>query len=442
MRRGSSISAFGFQSLNRSIAQSLDRSILLLLDVHALPERYISFNLTGGRLGLGIVPGGAIVPFSVDLDVVVTRCTFPGADRVLVARLEVFVVDRIGGEILIAFDFDGLIALSENCAFPHCFCHDAHLDSLQESSVPEIHSTKKNMPETIAAARFNGHSMVDTLERVLVCSPRTAGWNQPERAVCWRELGFLHEPDAEQAQAQHEALCHELASAGAEVIELPASNEFSLDAVYTHDASLATDFGLLVMRPGKANRLAEGPQHAGFCSRVMIPTFAEITAPGTTEAGDVVWLDAKTLLVGRGSRTNSEGIRQMQDLLAPKGIEVLSAPLPYGAGPSACLHLMSLISLLDKQTALVDLPWLAVETVELLRSCGFKLVEIDYSERDTLACNVLALGGNRLLAIEENRKTNDSLRRAGFNVRTFPGSELCVNGGGGPTCLTRPLMRQ
>ncbi len=298
------------------------------------------------------------------------------------------------------------------------------------------------MPETIAAARFNGHSMVDTLERVLVCSPRTAGWNQPERVARWRELGFLHEPNADQAQAQHEALCCQLASAGAEIVELPASNELSLDAVYTHDASLATDFGLLVMRPGKANRVVEGSHHAGFCSQFMVPTFAEITAPGTTEAGDIVWLDSKTLLVGRGSRTNTEGIRQMRDLLAPKGIGVLSAPLPYSAGPSACLHLMSLISLLDKQTALVDLPWLAVETVELLRSRGFKFIEIDYSERQTLACNVLALGGNRLVAIEENRRTNDSLRRAGFDVRTFPGSELCINGGGGPTCLTRPLLRQ
>jgi N-dimethylarginine dimethylaminohydrolase len=131
----------------------------------------------------------------------------------------------------------------------------------------------------------------------------------------------------------------------------------------------------------------------------------------------------------------------MRTLLAPKGVEVLSAPLPYGPGPAACLHLMSLISLLDERTALVDLPWLAVETVELLKGRGFSLVEIDYSERDTLACNVLALGEKRLLAIEENRKTNERLRQAGFDVRTFAGSEICINGSGGPTCLTRPLLR-
>ena len=297
------------------------------------------------------------------------------------------------------------------------------------------------MPELETRTRFNGHSMSGALERVMVCSPRTAGWNQPERAARWQELGFQHAPDFARAQSQHEALCRELETAGAEVVEMPPAPDLSLDAVYAHDASLPTDYGLIVMRPGKPNRVAEGPHHSAFCLRLTIPMLAKIFAPGTTEAGDIVWLDPKTLLIGHGYRTNAEGIRQMRDLLAPKGIEVLSAPLPYGSGPSACLHLMSLISLLDEHTALVDLPWLAVKTVELLQSRGFNFIEIDPSERDTLACNVLALGNNRLLAVGENRNTNARLRHAGFDVRTFPGSELCLNGSGGPTCLTRPLLR-
>jgi len=290
-------------------------------------------------------------------------------------------------------------------------------------------------------AHFNGHSMVGPLERVLVCSPRRAGWNQPEHAARWRELGFHHAPNFTVAQQQHEALCRELQTAGSEVLDLPSSPDFSLDAVYTHDASLPTDHGLIVMRPGKPNRVAEGPRHAAFCETLDISILGAITTPATTEAGDIVWLDSKTLLIGHGYRTNAAGIEQMRALLAPKGIDVLSAPLPYGPGPSACLHLMSLISLLDGHTALVDLPWLAVETVELLRSRGFQFIEIDPSERDTLACNVLALGNNRLLAIEENHKTNARLRQSGFDLRTFPACELCINGSGGPTCLTRPLLR-
>jgi N-dimethylarginine dimethylaminohydrolase len=300
---------------------------------------------------------------------------------------------------------------------------------------------ERSLPAPQTELAFNGHSMVGLLQRVLVCSPRTAGWNEPNSVAGWRELGFHDAPDFAQSQAQHETFCRELAAAGAEVLELPPAADLSLDAVYAHDASLNTDWGLIIMRPGKTNRQAEGPQHASFAAHGNIPTLGEITAPGTTEAGDIVWLDSNTLLIGHGYRTNASGIQQMRSLLADKGINVVSAPLPYGPGPSACLHLMSLISLLDEQTAVVDLPWLAVETVELLQARGFKLIEIDYSERDSLACNVLALGGKRLLAIDENHKTNDRLRHCGFDVRTFPGSELCINGSGGPTCLTRPLLR-
>jgi N-dimethylarginine dimethylaminohydrolase len=298
------------------------------------------------------------------------------------------------------------------------------------------------MSELITQTCFNGHSMVGRLHRVAVCSPRTAGWNQPERAARWRDLGFHHAPNFAQAQAQHDALCRELVGAGAEVIELPPAPNLSLDAVYAHDASFTTDFGLIVMRPGKPNRVPEGRHQASFfASSLAIPTLAEIVAPGTTEAGDMVWLDPKILLIGRSYRTNAAGILQIRDLLAPKGVEVLSVPLPHGFGPSTCLHLMSLMSMLDDRTLLVDLAWLAVETVELLQSRAFHLIEIDSSERGTLACNVLALGDKRLLALEENRKTNERLRRAGFDIRTFSGTELCINGGGGPTCLTRPLLR-
>jgi len=295
---------------------------------------------------------------------------------------------------------------------------------------------------TATKTRFNGNSMSGALQRVMVCSPRTAGWNLPERAAHWRKLGFHHAPNFATAQSQHEALCRELKTSGAEVLEMPPAATLSLDAVYTHDPSLLTDYGLIVMRPGKPNRVPEGQHHASFCQTLDIPSLGQITPPGTTEAGDIVWLDSKTLLVGHGYRTNAAGIHQLRAQLTSKGAEVISAPLPYGSGPSACLHLMSLISLLDERTALVDLPWLAVETVELLKSRGFQFVEIDPSERDTLACNVLALGENRLLAIEENHNTNARLRHAGFDLRTFPGSELCINGSGGPTCLTRPLLRQ
>ncbi len=290
--------------------------------------------------------------------------------------------------------------------------------------------------------KFNGHSMTGELLRVMVCPPGHAGWNSPEKAVAWRELGFLHAPDFGLAQGQHEALCRLLSESGAEVVRLPAAESLTLDAVYTHDASLCTDFGAVLMNPGKKSREHETRVHADLYQRLEIPVFGEIRLPGCSEAGDMVWLDAQTLLVGEGYRTNRAGIDQLRAVLSAKSVEVRSAPLPYGPGPSACLHLMSLMSMLDERTILVDLPWLAVETVELLKAHEFRLLEIEYSERDTLACNVLSLGEKRLIALEENAKTNQRMRDAGFDVRTFQGSEICINGAGGPTCLSRPLLRR
>ena len=284
--------------------------------------------------------------------------------------------------------------------------------------------------------------MSGELLRVMVCPPGNAGWDVSEKAAAWRELGFQHPPDFAAAQRQHEILCRLLSEGGAEVVCLPPAESLTLDAVYAHDASLATDYGLVLMNPGKKGRGAEAQAHANFCGQAGIPVFGEIRLPGTSECGDMVWLDSKTLLIGDGYRTNKAGIEQMRALLASKNVEVLSAPLPYGPGPAACLHLMSLMSMLDEQTILVDLPWLAVETVELLKARGFRLIEIEYLERETLACNVLALGRKRLIAVEENVKTNQRMRDAGFEVHTFPGSEICINGAGGPTCLTRPLLRK
>ena len=284
--------------------------------------------------------------------------------------------------------------------------------------------------------------MTGELLRVMVCPPGNAGWNISGKAAAWRELGFQHAPDFAAARSQHEILCGLLREGGAGVVTLPSMECLTLDAVYAHDASLATDCGLVLMNPGKKNRVAEAQAHADFCGQLGISVFGEIRAPGVSESGDIVWLDSRTLLVGDGYRTNKVGIEQMRSLLSSKDVEVLSAPLPYGTGPSACLHLMSLMSMLDEQTILVDLPWLAVETVELLKRRGFRLIEIEYSERDSLACNVLSLGGKRLIALEENVKTNQRMRDAGFDVRTFPGSEICINGAGGPTCLTRPLLRK
>jgi N-dimethylarginine dimethylaminohydrolase len=288
---------------------------------------------------------------------------------------------------------------------------------------------------------YGGHSMAGELRRVIVCSPRVAGWEDGGRAERWKQLGYFHLPDGGLADAQHQRLVEALEGAGSEVVSLTDGNGLSLDAVYAHDASFMTDYGPILMRMGKAARRDEPERHAALYRSLEVPLLGEIREPGTAEAGDIVWLDPSTLLVGRGYRTNAAGIDQLRALLDPKGVEVIEAPLPHGQGPEECLHLMSLMSVVGERSILVDLPWIASQTVELLRARGFDLIEIDPGERDTLCCNVLALGDRKLLAFEENPRTNDRLRSHGFEVATFPGAEIGRNGGGGPTCLTRPLLR-
>jgi N-dimethylarginine dimethylaminohydrolase len=286
---------------------------------------------------------------------------------------------------------------------------------------------------------YGGHTMSAPLRRVLLCPPASAGWEAPGSS--WRDLGYFHEPRLELAREQHDALAKALEQAGAEVYRLPPSDALSLDAVYTHDASFPTDRGMILMHPGKTTRRGEPAEHARFYASLGVPVLGEVEPPGVSEGGDMVWLDEKTVLVGEGYRTNAAGIRQIRQMLTPFGVEVIAAPLPHGPGASACLHLMSLVSVVDERCALVDLPWLAAVTVQELDRRGFHLVSIDEKERDSMACNVLALGSGKLLAIAENAATNARLRDAGFEVLTYPGSEISGNGSGGPTCLTRPFFR-
>ena len=294
-------------------------------------------------------------------------------------------------------------------------------------------------------------SMCGRIRRALLVSPDAAGWargGDRSGAASWRDLGYRHAPDVAAARRQHEQVRAALREGGVDLVapeppETPAASDLSLDAVYCHDASFPTPRGIVLMRMGKEARRAEPDWHREICDRAGIPVIGRIEPPGIAEGGDLVWLDERTVLAGEGYRTNAAGIDQLARLLARDGVTVVTAPLPHGGGPEACLHLMSLLSVLDRKTLVLDPRWLAVRTLEfLLRDRGFGYVPIVEAERDSMAANVLALGDGELLAIAANRRTNDRLRAAGFRVRTYEGSEISQNGSGGPTCLTRPILRE
>ena len=270
---------------------------------------------------------------------------------------------------------------------------------------------------------YDARSMTATLRRVLVRPP------QPADAVRWREYGWRDEPDAVAAAAEHAALREILERAGAEVI-LAEGEPGNPDAIYAYDPLLVGKDGAVLLRPGKNLRLGEARALEAALELAGVPVTARIEAPGTIDGGDTLWLDPETLLVGRGYRTNAAGVEQLSD--AFPDATVLSYDLPHWNGRAEVMHLMSLISPLDEDLALVYLRLAPVRLVELLQERGIEIVEVPDEEFETMGPNVLALGPRQALALEGNDETRRRLEAAGVKLVTYKGDEISRKGDGAP----------
>ena len=279
---------------------------------------------------------------------------------------------------------------------------------------------------------YGARSMTSPLRRVLVRPPH------PADAERWREYGWRAEPDVAAAAAEHEALRELLESAGAEVI-VAEGERGNPDAIYAYDPVLVGERGAVLLRPGKDGRLGEPRALEADLAEAGVPVAARIAAPGTIDGGDTLWLDRDTLLVGRGYRTNAAGVEQLQ--CAFPDANVLSYDLPHWNGRGEVMHLMSLISPLADDLALVYPRLAPVRLLELLGERGIETVEVPDEEFETMGPNVLALGPRRALALEGNDETRRRLETAGVEVLTYRGDEISRKGDGGPTCLTRPILR-
>jgi dimethylargininase len=240
-------------------------------------------------------------------------------------------------------------------------------------------------------------------------------------------------------EGEHEAFRALLAAAGAEVVVAATPHSLDPDAIYVYDPALVTDDGAVMLRPGKEGRRGEVEVMAADFVEAGLPIVGRLDAPAMAEGGDTLWLDEGTLLVGRGYRTNDEGIRQLME--AMPGVDVLAFDLPNLRGAGEVLHLMSLLSPLDVDLAVAYPPLMPVRLMELLAECGIELVEVPEEEFETMGPNVLALGPRAALALEGNDETRRRLEKAGVDVRVYRGDEISRKGDGGPTCLTRPLLR-
>ena len=256
--------------------------------------------------------------------------------------------------------------------------------------------------------------------------------------------------DPEALSDQFRAFADLVAADGAEIVWLPdtgpdgSSDDDLADSIFTYDPSFVVPDGAVVLRPGKELRRAEADLHERFYADAGIPVLGRIEAPGMIEGGDCFWIDATTLAVGRGFRTNRAGIDQLAAIVEPRGISVEPYDLVYHRGPEACLHLLSVISPLDVDLALVHAPLLPAPLWERLTDAGWKLLVAPADEFEAsagLSLNVLATGPRRLIALDGFPETKALLVDAGCRVATYDGSALCLPCEGGPTCLTRPLLR-
>ena len=287
------------------------------------------------------------------------------------------------------------------------------------------------------AKEYGSQNMFTTLRKVLVKRPDAAF--AVDDPVAWHYTG---RPELAVAQQEHDGLVALLSQAGAEVFYHDEPQPEHADAIYAFDPALVTDHGAIMLSMGKAQRRGEEEVMARRFESLGVPILYTLHGEARAEGGDLLWLDHETLAAGLGFRTNAKGLHQLREALTDIGVTVISVDLPYYTGPEACLHLLSLISIVDHDIAVVYPPLLSVPFWQELHRRNFRLITVPDEEFMTMGTNVLALAPGKCLMLEGNPLTQRRLEEAGCTVVTYRGNEISLKAEGGPTCLTRPILRE
>jgi N-dimethylarginine dimethylaminohydrolase len=290
-------------------------------------------------------------------------------------------------------------------------------------------------------SKITHHSEYLKLTSVYIKTARAAFESDDVLENQWNELNYLSKPDFSLALEEYENFESIFIKKNIEVHHFSSNKNVKMDSIYCRDASIATDFGVIICNMGKEGRIHEPKAQLEVYQKENITVLGTINSPGTLEGGDVAWLDEKTLAVGNTYRTNDEGINQLKNLLEPKGVQVIVADLPHYKGQEDVFHLMSILSPVAKDLAVVYSPLMPIRFRNELLKRGFNLIEVPEEEFDSMGCNVLAISPRNCVMVDGNPKTKKLLETAGCKVTTYSGKEISVKGGGGPTCLTRPLAR-
>jgi len=285
------------------------------------------------------------------------------------------------------------------------------------------------------------HSEYLKLASVYLKSAKNSFLSEEELSEHWETLQYLSKPNFKKSLEEYAAFQTFFREKNISTCFFPINKKTKIDSIYCRDASIATDFGIIICNMGKQGRIHEPYAQLEAYKMNNVNILGEIKFPGTLEGGDVAWLDQNTLAVGHTYRTNEEGISQLKGLLQPQGIEIIVVELPHYKGKNDVFHLMSILSPVDKNLAVVYSPLMPIKFRNELLERGFQLVEVPEQEFDSMGCNVLAVAPRDCLMVAGNPITRKLLEDAGASLHIYEGNEISVKGGGGPTCLTRPIDR-
>lgn len=227
-------------------------------------------------------------------------------------------------------------------------------------------------------------------------------------AIVRCELSFIaRDPiDLQRAQQQHHAYEALLAKLGAQVVALPAEPDLP-DSMFVEDPAVVLDELAVILPLGTESRRGEAASLAQELTKHR--KLAHVKLPGTLEGGDVLRVGRK-LFVGLTKRSNTEGIRQLAEIVKPQGYEVISVPV------TGCLHLKSAVTWIADNTLLANRAWFDTRP---FASHGW--IDVDPSEPH--AANALAINGTVIFP-ESFPRTRERIDRTGHRVTSLDISEL------------------
>jgi len=290
--------------------------------------------------------------------------------------------------------------------------------------------------------KYGSQSEVGKIHSILLKHPKDAFISQQNIDAQWNELNYIGCTDYQKALAEYEYFVELIKNEATDICYLPQHDKTGLDSIYVHDPVIITNRGAILCNMTKNERRGESDAAGEYLTRIGIPILGKLSGDGRLEGGDMIWLDEHTIVAGQGYRTNAEGIRQLQHLTRDFVTEFVIMPLPHWHGSSKVLHLMSLISPIDRDLAVVYSPLLTVPFRKWLLNRGVKLIDVPDDEFESMGCNILAIAPRTCVMLAGNPRTKKKLEAEGVKVLEFTGKEICHKGAGGPTCLTRPIYRE